>query len=358
MPDPILIFELVLRGVAIGALIATAAGVHRGASTLGMRVASALFFASVVAYALNSTPATHNALGPFLPVVHVLSMGGSGLFWMFVVTLFEDRRLDWPLFAPALVLLGVGFVGLSVQPPLRNGIWVAHNLLEVSLAAHVLIVIRRSWRGDLVEARRRMRGPFMAFVTLFTIVLAGFEIAEEGLGVFAWWFRLAGAGALAVFAVAGAAWVLEAREGLFGASHAGEGQRAAPEASDGADRALLDRLETVMSAGEGWRREGLTIGALAEEVGAPEHRLRRLINDRLGYRNFAAFVNARRIEAARRALADPAQALRPVSAIAFDLGFGSLGPFNRAFKEETGETPTQWRRRALAEGAPIPENPR
>jgi len=37
-----------------------------------------------------------------------------------------------------------------------------------------------------------------------------------------------------------------------------------------------------------------------------------------------------------------------VAAIAFDLGYGSLGPFNRAFRAATGATPTEWRRQALA----------
>ena len=85
--------------------------------------------------------------------------------------------------------------------------------------------------------------------------------------------------------------------------------------------------------------------------------MRRLINDHLGWRNFAAYVNAYRIAAAKAQLTDPGQAHKTVSSIAFDLGFGSLGPFNRAFKEATGLTPTQWRRAPPAEGSPIPENP-
>ena len=143
----------------------------------------------------------------------------------------------------------------------------------------------------------------------------------------------------------GAIAFLQAQPELFGA--------AAPQAAtgglDAGDRLLLAKLEALMGEGEAWRREGLTIGALAAEIGAPEHRLRRLINDHLGFRNFAAFVNARRIDAAKAQLADPAKAREPVSAIAFDLGFGSLGPFNRAFKEATGQTPTEWRRQSLAE---------
>jgi AraC-like DNA-binding protein len=126
---------------------------------------------------------------------------------------------------------------------------------------------------------------------------------------------------------------------------------------DAADRLALDRLADAMDKGELWRREGLTIGSLAEQVGTPEHRLRRLINDHLGHRNFAAYINVRRIEAAKRILSDPAQARTTVAAIAFDLGFGSLGPFNRAFKDVTGATPTQWRRDALGNTSPNSENP-
>ena len=110
------------------------------------------------------------------------------------------------------------------------------------------------------------------------------------------------------------------------------------------DDAALDRLDALMRDGEIWRREGLTVGALARELGMPEHRLRVLINSRLGHRNFAAFINSRRIEAARRQLSDPAFARTPVSKIAYDLGFASLGPFNRAFKDAIGATPTEWRR--------------
>jgi AraC-like DNA-binding protein len=55
--------------------------------------------------------------------------------------------------------------------------------------------------------------------------------------------------------------------------------------------------------------------------------------------------------------ADPAEARKTVSSIAFDLGFGSLGPFNRAFREVTGLSPTEWRKQALEQGSPKLEKP-
>ena len=204
----------------------------------------------------------------------------------------------------------------------------------------------------MVEARRRLRGPFLAVVAVYMIALSGVEIGEA-LGVRAAWYSLAGGATLAALCVAGAIVFLEARTALFGAAEpvpAGTGPRLDP-----ADRVTLDKLQTAMDGGEAWRREGITIGALAQEVGTPEHRLRRLINDQLGHRNFQAFVNARRIEAAKRVLSDAAQGRTTVAAVAFELGFGSLGPFNRAFKAETGVTPSEYRRTAGI-GQSIPES--
>jgi len=69
-----------------------------------------------------------------------------------------------------------------------------------------------------------------------------------------------------------------------------------------------------------WRETGLTIGALAERAGLPEYRLRRLINGRLGFRNFTAYLNEYRLAAAAARLGDPKEIRIPVLTIALDLG--------------------------------------
>ena len=48
------------------------------------------------------------------------------------------------------------------------------------------------------------------------------------------------------------------------------------------------------------------------------------------------------------ALADPTQEAVPILTIAMDAGFQSLGPFNRAFKAQTGVTPSEFRRLQLS----------
>ena len=114
-------------------------------------------------------------------------------------------------------------------------------------------------------------------------------------------------------------------------------------------RVLLRRLDRLMTVERIYRQEGLTIAMLAARLDLPEHRLRQVINEGLGHRNFNVFLNRYRIDEAKAALSDLGQRDVPVLTIAMDAGFQSIGPFNRAFKADTGLTPTEFRRDALAE---------
>jgi AraC-like DNA-binding protein len=115
----------------------------------------------------------------------------------------------------------------------------------------------------------------------------------------------------------------------------------------------IETLDTLMKIDHLYREPSLSIGSLAQRMGLPEHKLRRLINRGLGHRNFSAFLNTYRLADARRWLADPAQRDAPILTIAMDAGFQSIGPFNRAFKTDTGTTPSEFRR--LGGQQPSPE---
>jgi AraC-like DNA-binding protein len=346
--------ETLLRGVAAGAMLATGLGMLAGGRGTSARRTGALFCLSVAAFTLHTQGPETEALGILRGPDWLLSAGGTAWFWLFAVTLFEDRPFGWDRLVPAAVLTAVAAVAASLPREVARGVWVAHNLLEVGLVLHVLWVVWRSWGGDLVEARRSFRASFFALIAVYAMLLSAFEIAEY-LGFRAEGASLAQAASLTLLALAGAVIFLQQRPGLF-EPPARPAAPAAPDAIAPRDRPALAALQALMAGDEVWRREGLTIGQLAAEVGTPEHRLRRLINDGLGFRNFSAYLNARRIEAARAALADPARAAVPVTQLAFELGYASLGPFNRAFKEATGRTPTAWRAQALARAAGAPNS--
>lgn len=118
-------------------------------------------------------------------------------------------------------------------------------------------------------------------------------------------------------------------------------------AADDAEARLQASLERLMTLDRAYRFEDLGVASLASRLSVPEYRLRRVINQRLGHRNFNVYVNGYRLAEAKSRLADRAQRELPILTIALDSGFQSIGPFNRAFKADTGLTPSEFRRLAL-----------
>jgi len=205
-----------------------------------------------------------------------------------------------------------------------------------------------SWSADLVEGRRRLRVFIVSVTALYGVLNAMAQIAVP-LGGAAEIAAVANAAVLAgIVAAASIAMIRVAAADLFPAPVAAAPVAAEPTESSAADQKLVGALMRLMAAERIYRHDNLTIGTLAGKLSIPEYRLRRLINQQLGYRNFNVFLNNHRIEEAKAALADPAQVEVPVITIAMDAGFQSLGPFNRAFKATTGLTPTEYRRRRVS----------
>lgn len=346
--------RLLLLGMAIGASIASAFAVWR-APRMSVRWSGAIFFLAVAFYAIKISwlGQPQPRLEGFLLLLDIpvtaLSVATVGWFWLFMQTLFDDRRIRlWhPAVIVILALIGAGAV--YTPPEISRWIWLVSNILQAALLVHALAIILRGWKSDLVETRRRLRGPFLATVTLYTLVMRGLETWST-FNDDPQWFLVFNAATLALMCLAGTVVFAVPRAELFGpAELLAPKPSLAVMAADRAMQADLDRLDRLMKSEEVWREEGLTIASLAVRANIPEAQLRRLINDQLGYRNFPSFVNAHRIEAAKKRLADPNEARTSISAIAFDIGFASLGPFNRAFREETGASPSEWRRKALGQ---------
>lgn len=106
------------------------------------------------------------------------------------------------------------------------------------------------------------------------------------------------------------------------------------------DKTIIELLER-MSSERLYTNHDLRVGSLAAMLNVPEYKLRKKINQQLGYRNFNHFVNHYRIsEASEKLLAD---VRIPVLSIALDVGFRSISSFNTAFQAQFGVSPTQYR---------------
>ncbi|MBR1087887.1 helix-turn-helix transcriptional regulator [Bradyrhizobium manausense] len=308
------------------------------------------------------------ATAPFVPksswwwVLPMLS-AQPAVFWLWARSAFDDdfvlRRWHGALW---LSIVAFGFaitLGWPFAPALAGAAGRALSLIALALAVAAAVQTVKTWRADLVARRRRLRLAMLAFnLGLIAVVaLAGFAaipVAIPGapgslptaIGLFVV-AMLAGPGTLAM---PPAMPVNDVTAAIASGNATRQAQTAERAAADRGviDPILLRRLDHLMSVERTYRQEGLAIGALAARLGVPEHRLRQAINEGLGYRNFNAFLNHYRIADARLALADAEQREVPILTIAMDAGFQSIGPFNRAFKAETGLTPTEFRREALS----------
>jgi AraC-like DNA-binding protein len=351
--------DLALRGGSVMLLLLVAALLLRDHPNQTAGRLGAMFAIGTAAYALCSAPQLADQQTWWHAPLLALAAGNAVVFWLLARALFDDtfRPRAWhgALWAAFVVTALTCFFILS-----RRSFQVAgvidglHGVGRVVLASLAVTQTLRSWRADLVEERRRLRVFIVAATALYTIVeavthLAFWPTATPTLAAAVNAFGLAGMALIVTWSLAhvGADEVFTAAPvHTAAATTQAAGQPRNQDRTIGPpDDKLMEALHKLMALDRIYRREGLTIGALALKLGLPEYRTRRLINAHLGYRNFNAFLNSYRVAEARAALADPGQAGVPVLTIALDAGFQSLGPFNRAFKAETGLTPSEYRRR-------------
>lgn len=82
----------------------------------------------------------------------------------------------------AATLLAVGAVALSASGSAQRALYLSHNALGAALIAHALFLSARGWRGDLVETRRRLRGPILATVSIYALAVIAVQTGELFVG--------------------------------------------------------------------------------------------------------------------------------------------------------------------------------
>lgn len=342
MPDYL---DFALRGGAATTFMVLAVILLRDGGNRTLARLGALFAVSTGWWALNTQPFASWSYQWAFPLV-VLSYGKTAAFWLFTRALFEDgfrmNRLDWAIWGGMVALGGVWVFRARLGLP-TNLFQMPHQLAQIALASAAIWVAWKGRRNDLIETRRRARSVFVLLSALFMIGITTSYLAPGRPPAFVTDLNVARMFVMAIglaLLVSG----LQSQE-MFGApgltSEREDGKSVI--CADPAEARLLNRLRFLMEEDRVYRMEGLTIGSLASRIGAPEYTLRRLINQRLGYRNFSAYLNGYRLADVRAALVDPTQRAVPISTIALDAGFRSLGPFNRAFKVAEGMTPTEFR---------------
>jgi AraC-like DNA-binding protein len=362
--------EAALRGGAVIVLLLRAVAHLQNARSNPASRWSALFVLGVAAYVVESAPGFGSLDLRWRLPIHVVSCGTPAAFWIAMGGFFVDEfRPRWYHGLAWLALAMVATAEMFVHSTFIDAAHSALSLLCILLAIWHALAGRAT---DLVEGRRRLRVLFAIVTALYTaLIVASYWLWQGGMSVAS--LSLANAIGLVsvifLFAMLGSSFAqpssLAAARATPALVRAGPTQSVAndlrtPASPIGPDEALITALRKLIDHDKVYREPDLSIASLAQKLDIPEYRLRRLINEQLGHRNFSAFINGYRLAEVETALGDPVQADVPILTIALDAGFGSIGPFNRAFKAHTGLTPSEYRRARLdgvhgVGTSPIPE---
>lgn len=355
-------WETFLRGAVAGLLIFHLLNLALPGARPAARAALAAFTLALLAYLFCQQADVMLSL-PRSVAVLALSLCVTTTAWMWLAAraLFNDR---FAISLRVMVLpLAMTALGLAAHLPYLHAAWagmldaapsrlyVLHAVAMLAFTAAALSEIVNGWRDDLVQPRRAARRWAALGIGVYAALALVVELAVRGqaIGRLLPALHVAGIGCVALaLAVLVARRSLNDvigsadRESAIGDAAAGERapRPAAIDAPPASPSPTLLRLQRAMTDDRLYRREGLTLAALAKALGLGEVVLRALINHELGYRNFNDFLHHYRLqEASSRLVGEDL----PILTIALDCGYGSIGPFNRAFKQRTGMTPSEYR---------------
>jgi AraC-like DNA-binding protein len=364
----VFLIEAALRGGAVVLLVLIAALLLRDARRVPAGIFAALFALGAAAYTIVSASVFAPVPPLWLLPLRMIGMGNPLVFCLFAAALFDDDfKPSWLHAVAWLTMVALGVVAcLWIDAAPARWAFSALGLACNALGVWYVLAGRAL---DLVEERRRLRAVLVVLLALYSAAIIATEIAlpagsggpilylANSIGL----LTITLVFAVVLLSISGDSALISlpvsepAVQGIMqGTLQVTSPYRSAAVSDPGGrierddDTRLLAALRRLMEHDRAYREEGLSIGGLAGKLGIPEHGLRRLINRRLGYRNFNAFLNRYRLDDVMAALADPAQEAVPILTIAMDAGFQSLGPFNRAFKAQTGMTPSEFRRLQLS----------
>ncbi|MEX0963297.1 MAG: helix-turn-helix transcriptional regulator [Pseudohongiellaceae bacterium] len=280
------------------------------------------------------------------------------VLWLFAHTLFvDDRRVSpvaWLFLIGYQLARGIAVYSVqinSTENAVVTVLTVLGLLIAFGLAVDVIIMATRELRHDLLEPRKRIRGPFAAGLGLVMALLVAVLLSPEFMSE----TGAAGFGQ----AVVSICWLLIF---VFFLSFNLLSFRLAPDSQfivdsaevdadpktysqlqlDESDLELMRELDRRMLQEKFFTEPELTIGQLAALLSVQEYKLRVIINRELGYKNFNQFLNHYRIHEACLLLEKKSKH-RNISIVAQDVGYSSLSTFNHAFKKLKGVTPSEFK---------------
>lgn len=105
---------------------------------------------------------------------------------------------------------------------------------------------------------------------------------------------------------------------------------------------IVHKMEIKMKRDKLFSDEEISLSSFAQELQISPHQLSQILNERVN-KNFYQYINEYRIDEAKKILVERAD--DTILSIAYSVGFNSKSAFNKSFKQFTGLTPLEYRKK-------------
>ena len=281
----------------------------------------------------------------------------SGLFMVFVYVLLKDgKRIPLSLLALYAIQIFLEVIiqvihpqYITAQSPLIARVLVnGSGTLQALFSVILIYWVIADWRADLVEVRRRIRLVVVLYRGVWGVILVlVYRVLIPQDQPLAFQVHVAVLTINSLFFLVLTCVLLKFEWGLLmSAKNSDVKTETLSPASESESDPDWDRLRQALEQQKIYQESELSVASLAATLKIPQYRLRQLIVQKLGYRNFNALLHQYRLADACRRLRDPEQNHIPILTIALTVGYRSINPFNAAFKEKLGITPSEYRKSA------------
>jgi AraC-like DNA-binding protein len=282
-----------------------------------------------------------------------ISFSSSFFFWLFAKSVFDDKLVihvkylfyfflvgsimlfshlqhaHHLFFDPELVDIGLNFMVKAI-PALTSIFFVVLAVLES----------QKKPEKDLINSRRTFRCYFIPITAVLLVLTITGKLSITGLSKIPPSIDLFHKVIILCIILPFIFLRLQLKRGFFLSTSDEIDDEIPPAISEG----FISDLENFMVTKRVYIEEDVSLKTIASSLKVPEYKVRKIINSKLGYRNFNEFINSYRINEACRVLEDKSNQDLTILEIAYSIGYKSISPFNRAFKELKGQTPTQYRK--------------
>lgn len=296
---------------------------------------------SLSAVFVGYSPNVFRPTGTLFFVVRLLDVPHLVFIWLFALSLFNSNftlkpfhMLTGILYCVPIIWVRFEEFGWGLENPPFIGPVI--SILSISLITHLCGTTLKGRKDDLLDKRRASRIYFVAIIASVTVISA---ISEPLIPSTSQWRQTSKILVIWPAIIWGFIWMMSFNQKAVTFANECADEHILSER----DKQLRDKLTYEMKEGLAFKDPSLSVITVASKIGVTQHRLRSLINQNLGYKNFSEFVNAYRIEEVKSVLTDKKREHIPILTVALDSGFNSLSSFNRAFKKSESITPTEYR---------------